>query len=94
MLLLLGNDDIVSVPANIDDGAKVVHGGVVEVASPPLVCLDRAVPAFTALLIDELTVFLLDVICVFYLDVFWEFNTHCYVHVFIEWIKEIVIVVV
>jgi hypothetical protein len=68
-LLLLDNDDIVSIPTNIDDGAKVAHGGVVEVASSPLVRLDRAVPAFGLLRIDELTVFLLDVICVFYFNV-------------------------
>jgi hypothetical protein len=31
---LPGNDDIVGVPARVDDGAKVAHGGVVEVAAP------------------------------------------------------------
>jgi hypothetical protein len=51
------------------------------------------VPAFNALRIDELTAFLLDVICLFYLDVIWEFNTHCYIHVFDKWIKEVVVVV-
>jgi hypothetical protein len=48
-LLLPGNGDIASVPANVDDGAKVARGGVVEVASPLLVRLDCAVPAFGAL---------------------------------------------
>jgi hypothetical protein len=67
-LLLPGNDDIASVSANIDDGAKVARGGVVEVASPPLVHLNRAVPTFGALRIDEFTAFLLDVICIFYLE--------------------------
>jgi hypothetical protein len=46
--LLPGNDDIAGVPANVDDGAKVVRGGVVEVASPPLVRLDHAVPIVTS----------------------------------------------
>jgi hypothetical protein len=93
-LLLPSNDVIASVPANVDDGAKVAHGGVVEVAAPLLVCLDHVVLAFGALRIDELTTFPLDVICIFYLDVVWEFNTHCYVHVFVEWIKEVVIIVI
>jgi hypothetical protein len=93
-LLLPGNDDIASVPTNIDDGAKVARGGVVEVAFPPLVRLYLTVPAFGVLRIDELMAFIVDVICIFYLDVVWEFNTHCYVHIFVEWIKEVVIVVV
>jgi hypothetical protein len=75
-LLVPSNDDIASVPANVDDGMKVTYGGVVEVAAPLLVHLDHVVPAFGTLRIDEFTVFLLDVICIFYLDVIWEFNTH------------------
>jgi hypothetical protein len=67
-LLLPSNDDIAGVSANIDDGAKVAHGGVVEVAIPLLVRLDRAVPAFVTLCIDEPTAFLLDVVCIFFLD--------------------------
>jgi hypothetical protein len=51
-------------------------------------------PVFGALRIDELTVFLLDVIYIFYIDVVWGFNTHCCVHVFVEWIKEVIIIVV
>jgi hypothetical protein len=93
-LLLPGNDDIAGVPASVDDSAEVARGGVVDVPAPLLVRLDRAVPAFGALHIDEPTVFLLDVICVLYLDVVWEFNTHCYVHIFIEWVKEVVVVVI
>jgi hypothetical protein len=93
MLLLLGNDDNASVPANVDYGAKVAHGGVIEVAALLLVRLDRVVLAFGALHIDEFTAFLLDVTCIFYLDVVWEFNTHCYVHIFVDWIKEVVIIV-
>jgi hypothetical protein len=65
-----------------------------EVATPLLVRLDYAVPAFGVLRIDEPTVFLLDVICVFYLDVVCGFVIHCYVHVFIQWINEVVIVVI
>jgi hypothetical protein len=61
-LLLPGNDDIASVRASVDDGAKVAYGGVVEVAAPLLVRLDGAVPAFGALGIDEPMAFLLDVI--------------------------------
>jgi hypothetical protein len=61
---------------------------------PRLVRLDHAVLAFGALGIDELAVFLVDVICIFYLDVLWEFYTHCYIHIFIEWIKEVIMVVV
>jgi hypothetical protein len=87
-------DDVAGVPAGVDDSAEVARGGVVEVASPPLVHLTRVGPAFGALHVDELTTFLLDVICIFYLDVVWEVHTHCYVHVFIEWIKEVVVVVV
>jgi hypothetical protein len=37
-LLLPGNDDIADVPASVDDSAEVAHGGVIEVAAPPLVC--------------------------------------------------------
>jgi hypothetical protein len=92
-LLLPSNDDIVGVPGSVDDSAEVAGGGVVEVATPLLVRLDRAVPAFGALRIDEPMAFLLDVICVFYLDV-WEFTIHCYVQIFVEWIKEVIIVVV
>jgi hypothetical protein len=55
-LLLPGNDDIAGVPTSIDDG-------VMEVAAPLLVHLDRAVPALGALRIDEPTTFLLDVVC-------------------------------
>jgi hypothetical protein len=69
MLLLRGNDDIAGISASVDDGTKVARGGVVEVTAPLLVCLDGAVPALSALRIDEPAVFLLDVICVFHLDV-------------------------
>jgi hypothetical protein len=86
-LLLPGNDDITGVLASVDDSAEV-RGGVVQVAAPLLVHLDRVVPAFGALHIDEPTVFLLDVICTVYLDVVY------YVHIFIEWINEVVVVVV
>jgi hypothetical protein len=67
--LLLGSDDIASVPASVDDGMKVTCGGVMEVTAPLLVLLDYAVSAFGALRIDEPMAFLLDVICVFCLDV-------------------------
>jgi hypothetical protein len=77
-----------------DDGVKVACGAVVRVATPPLVRPDRAVPVFGALRIDELATFLLDAICIFYLDVVWEVNTHCYIHIFVEWIKEVVVVVI
>jgi hypothetical protein len=93
-LPLPGNGDIASVPTNVDDGAKVARGGVVEVAAPLVVCLDCAVPAFGALCIDEFTAFLLGVICIFYLDVVLDLNTHCCVHIFVKWIKEVVIIVV
>ncbi|RLM84726.1 hypothetical protein C2845_PM04G11550 [Panicum miliaceum] len=93
-LLLPSNDDIAGVPTSVDDGAKVARGGVTEVAAPLLVRLDCTAPALGALRIDEPTAFLLDVICVFYLDVGWGFTIHCYVHGFVEWIKEVVIVVV
>jgi hypothetical protein len=72
----------------------VAHGGVVEVATPLLVCLDHTVPAVGTLRIDEPTALLLGVVYVFYLDVSWGFTIHCYVHIFIKWIKELVIVVV
>jgi hypothetical protein len=85
MLLLRGNDDIAGVPTKIDDGMNVACGGVVEVATPLLVRLDRA---------EEPTAFLLDVICIFCLDAGWGYTVHCCIHVFIEWIKEVVIIVV
>jgi hypothetical protein len=94
VLLLPSNDDFAGVPASVVDGAKVACGGVVEVASPLLVRLDRVVPALGALHIDEPMVFLLDVICVFYLDVGWGFTIHCCIHIFVEWIKELAVVVV
>ncbi|RLM64679.1 hypothetical protein C2845_PM16G02110 [Panicum miliaceum] len=93
-LLLPGNDDIAGVPTSVDDGAKVARGGVMEVAAPLLIRLDRAMLALGALCIDEPTVFLLDVICVFCLDAGWGYTVHCCVHVFVEWIKEVVVVVV
>jgi hypothetical protein len=68
-LLLPGDDDVAGVLANVDDGAKVGHGGVVEVAAPLLVHLDHMVLAFGALRLDEPMMFLLDVICIFCLDV-------------------------
>jgi hypothetical protein len=68
VLLLPGNDDIVGIPVSVDDGAKVAREGVVEVATPLLVHLDRVVPVLGTLRIDEPTAFLLDLICVFYLD--------------------------
>jgi hypothetical protein len=68
-LLLTGNDDIANVPASVDDGMKVAHGGVVEVTTPLLFHLDGAVPAWGALRIDEPTAFLLDFIYIFHLDV-------------------------
>jgi hypothetical protein len=93
-LLLPGNDDITGVSASVDDGMKVACGRVVEVAAPLLVRLDRVVPALGALRIDEPTAFLLDVIYVFYLDVGCGFTIYCYVHVFLKWINEVVIVVI
>jgi hypothetical protein len=45
-LLLRGDDDVVGVPADIDDSAEVTCGKVVEVALPLLVLLDYAVPVF------------------------------------------------
>jgi hypothetical protein len=92
-LLLPGNDDIAGVLASVDDSVEGACVGVVEVAAPLLVSLDRAVPTLVTLRINEPMAFLLDVICVFYLDVVWEFNTDCCVHVFVEWIKGVVVVV-
>jgi hypothetical protein len=68
VLLMPGNDDIVSIPASIDDGTKVARGGVMEVTAPLLVRLEGAAPALGALHIDEPAAFLLDVICVFHLE--------------------------
>jgi hypothetical protein len=58
-LLLPGDDDVAGVPAGVDDSVEVALGGVLEVATPLLVHLDRAVPAFGMLRIDEFTAFLL-----------------------------------
>jgi hypothetical protein len=66
---LLGSDDIVDVPASVDDGTKVTRGGVVEVTAPCWFVSTAAVPALGALSIDGPTAFLLDVICVCCLDV-------------------------
>jgi hypothetical protein len=88
-LLLPRNDDIAGIPTSVDDSAEVARGGVVEVAAPLLVHLDRVLPAFDAFRIDEPTAF-----CVFYLNVVWEFTIHCCVLVFVEWIKEVVVVVI
>jgi hypothetical protein len=93
-LLLPSNDDIACVPASIDDGTKFSCGGVVEVTAPLLVRRDGAVPVLGVLRIDEPAVFLFYVICVFHLDVGLGFAIHCYIHVFVEWIKEVVIIVV
>jgi hypothetical protein len=62
-------NDIAGVSASIEDGVKVARGGVVEVAAPLLVSLDRTVPALGTLRIDEPVAFLLDVVCIVYLDV-------------------------
>jgi hypothetical protein len=67
-LLLLGDDDVVGVPADVDDSAEVTHVGDVEVALPLLVLLDYAVPAFGALCVPELAVLLLSAVSIFYLD--------------------------
>jgi hypothetical protein len=93
-LLLPGNDDIAGVPASFNDGTKVARGGVMEVAAPLLIRLDRVVPALGLFHIDEPTTFLLDVIYVFYLDAGWGFTIHCCIHVFVKCIKEVVIVVI
>jgi hypothetical protein len=68
-LLPSGNDDIVGVPASVDDGLKVTNGEVMEVTASLLVRLDGAVPTLGALRIDEPAMFLLDVIYVVHLDV-------------------------
>jgi hypothetical protein len=65
-----------------------------EVTAPLLVYLDRVVPALGALRIDEPTTFFLDVVCIVYLDAGWGYTIHCCVQVFIEWIKEVVIIVI
>jgi hypothetical protein len=67
--VLPGSDDIAGVPASVDDGTKITHGGVVEVTAPLLVHLDCEVSALGALRIDEPVAFLLDIICIFHLDV-------------------------
>jgi hypothetical protein len=42
--LLLGNDDVAGVPANVDDIVEISRGEVVEVAR--LMLLQRALPTF------------------------------------------------
>jgi hypothetical protein len=54
-LLLPGNDDIAGILASVNDGAEVACGGVVEVAAPLLVRLDRAVTVLGTLRIAEPT---------------------------------------
>jgi hypothetical protein len=48
-LLPPGNDDIVGIPASVDDSSKVARGVVVEVTTPLLVLPDYAVPALGVL---------------------------------------------
>jgi hypothetical protein len=69
VLLLFGNDDIVGVPASVDDGSKVTRGEVVEVRVSLLVRFDGVVPSLGVLRIDEPATFLLDVICIVHLHV-------------------------
>jgi hypothetical protein len=66
MLLLPGDNDVASVPANIDSIAVVGHGEVVKVARLLLV-LCYALAAFGAFDISEPAAFSLNVIFIFYL---------------------------
>jgi hypothetical protein len=58
----------------------------VEVTASLLVGLDGAVSALGALCIDEPAVFLFDLIFVFHLRID--------VHIIVEWIKEVVVVII
>jgi hypothetical protein len=81
---LPGDDDIAGIPATIDDGAEVAHGTIIEVALPPLVLLNHAVPTFCALCVPELAVFLLDVVFIFYLDGVCNIKTRCHVRALVK----------
>jgi hypothetical protein len=85
-LLLPDNDDIAGVPASVDDGSNVTRGEVMEVMASLLVGLDGSVSTLGVLRIDEPAAFPFDLIFIFHL--------HIDVHIVIEWIKEVVIVVI
>jgi hypothetical protein len=67
VLLLPGNDDVASVPADVDDIAEIDRREVVEVARLMLLLLYRTLPAFGAFGIPEPTTFLLNIVPLFYL---------------------------
>jgi hypothetical protein len=63
--LLLGDDDIAGVSANVDDVAEIGHGEVVEVVG--LMLLQRASPMFGAFGVPEPAAFVSDIAFIFYL---------------------------
>jgi hypothetical protein len=67
VLLLSGDDDVVSVPINVDDIAKICHGEVIKVARLLQLLLCYVLPAFGAFGIPEPTMFFLNIVFVFYL---------------------------
>jgi hypothetical protein len=64
-LLLPGNDDVVGVPADIDDNAEVACGAVVEVARLMLVLYWYVPPTCGMLGVPKLMPLFLDVIFIF-----------------------------
>jgi hypothetical protein len=64
-LLLLGDDDVVGVPAGVDDSAKVACGVVVEAAKLVLVLFWYALPVRGTLSVPKLMPLFLDIVFIF-----------------------------
>jgi hypothetical protein len=67
MLLLSGDDNIVSVPANINDVVEIGHREVVEVAGLVLLSLRCAFPALGAFGVSEPASLFLNIVFIFHL---------------------------
>jgi hypothetical protein len=64
-LLLSGDDDIMSVPADVDDVAEISRGEVVEVAGLVLLSLQCALPALGMFGVSKPTSLFLNVVFIF-----------------------------
>jgi hypothetical protein len=65
MLLLPGNDDIASIPADVDDVVEIGHRKIVEIAKRRLLLLRDALPSFCALGVLEPTTLPLGIVLIF-----------------------------
>jgi hypothetical protein len=87
ILLLSGNDDVVSVPANVDDIVEVGCGEVEEIARLLLQLLHHALPPFGMFGVPKFVALLLSVILIFYLHniTVGELRAIEVVHMFLFW---------